>query len=466
MRNGKTVVYPYIPNSVPETRDAMLREIGAKGPDDLYVEIPERLRYRKPLNLPDPFLSELDLKRHVEGILARNKTCEEYLSFLGAGCYQHYVPAVVDEVIGRAEFLTAYGGETYSDLGKYYAIFEYASLMTELLGMDVIGVPTFDWGAAASTSVRTAARATGRPEVLVVETVAPDRLSHMRNFCSYEATKLGLVKTHPKSGLLDLDDLGAKLTPDTACVYIENPSYLGFLETQVQPIADMVHANESLLVVGVNPISLGVLAPPGHYGADIVCGDGQPLGVHLNAGGGQTGFVSVRNVDDHIAELPCLLISLAETEDGTAFGFCQARGERTSYAAREYAKEFTGTSTGLWAMANVVYLALMGPQGMRELGETILQKAAYARKVVGAVPGVRLPYAEAPHFDEFVVSFDAAGRTVAEVNRALLDRRIFGGKDLSREFPALGPSALYCVTEIHTRADIDRLAAALKEVLV
>lgn len=459
------MVYPYIPNSVPAIRQEMLREIGVKDVEELYREIPEHLRYRKPLDLPEPFLSELELKRHVRGVLARNKTCEDYLSFLGAGCYQHYVPAVVDEIIGRAELLTAYGGETYSDLGKYHAFFEYASMMAELLGMEVVGVPTFDWGTAASTSVRTAARITGRPEVLVVETIAPDRLSPMRNYCRYEATKLELVKTGPGTGLVDLEDLKAKLSPDTACVYIENPSYLGFIETQGQAIADIAHANGSLLVVGVNPISLGVLAAPGHYGADIVCGDGQPLGVHMNGGGGQTGFIAVRNVDDHIAELPCLLISLAETEDGTAFGFCQARGERTSYAAREYAKEFTGTSTGLWAMANAVYLALMGPEGLRELGETILLKAAYAREVLSALPGVRLPYAGAPHFNEFVVNFDAAGRTVAEVNRTLLDRGIFGGKDLSREFPALGQSALYCVTEIHTKADIDRLGRALGEVL-
>jgi glycine dehydrogenase subunit 1 len=212
-------------------------------------------------------------------------------------------------------------------------------------------------------------------------------------------------------------------------------------------------------------MSLGVLAPPGDYGADIVSGDTQPLGVHMNYGGGACGFVAVRDVEEHIAELPALMTSIADLEEGEGFGFTLfAWAERLSYAARENAKEYTGTATALWSTANAVYLALMGPQGMKDIGETILQKSHYAKKLLAEIPGLRMPFPSA-HFNEFVVNFDDTGKTVSQINAALLKRKIFGGKDLSEEFPGLGQCALYCVSEIHTAKDLKKLAKALKEVI-
>jgi glycine dehydrogenase subunit 1 len=212
-------------------------------------------------------------------------------------------------------------------------------------------------------------------------------------------------------------------------------------------------------------MSLGVLAPPGDYGADVVSGDTQPLGVHMNYGGGACGFVAVRDVEEHIAELPALLVSIADLEEGEGFGFnVFAWAERLSYAARENAKEFTGTATALWSVANAVYLALMGPQGMKDIGEAILQKSHYAKKLVAEIPGVKTPF-DSAHFNEFVVNFDGTGKTVRQINAALLKRKIFGGKDLSDDFPHLGQSALYCVSEIHTAKDLKKLARALKEVI-
>jgi glycine dehydrogenase subunit 1 len=462
----RPIVYPYIPNSVPETRSEMLEKTGVKDVEELYVGIPKKLRFKRALKLPKPFHSELELKRHVSGILKKSKSCEEYLSFLGAGCYQHHVPAVVDTIISRGEFLTAYAGTNYSDMGRLQVMFEYVSMLTDLVGMEVAGYPMYDGSSTGGTALRMSARVTGRPEVLVPETVSPLRMKVIENYCrDSEIKAIHRVSCHPDTGLLDLNDLKAKLTANTAGVYMQNPSYLGIIETQGREIADLAHANGSLFVVGVNPMSLGVLAPPGDYGADIVSGDTQPLGVHMNYGGGACGFVAVRDVEEHIAELPPLMCSIADLEEGEGFGFTLfAWAERLSYAARENAKEYTGTATALWSTANAVYLALMGPQGMKEIGEAILQKSHYAKKLLSGIPGVKMPFPSA-HFNEFVVNFEDTGKTVSQINAALLKRKIFGGKDLSEEFPRLGQSALYCVSEIHTARDLKKLAKALKEVI-
>ena len=466
MPRKKPIVYPYIPNSVPETRSEMLDATGVKDVEELYAEIPKKLRFKRSLKLPKPLPSEYELKNHVKGILDKNKSCEEVLNFLGAGCYQHHVPAVVDSIINRGEFLTAYYGTNYSDMGRFQVMFEYVSMLTDLVGMEVAGFPMYDGSSSGGTALRMSARITARSEILLPETVSPIRMKVIENYCrNSEVKRITRVSCSPDTGLIDLDDVKGKLTPNTACLYMENPSYLGMIETQGKEIATLAHANGSLFTVGVNPMSLGVLAPPGDYGADIVSGDTQPLGVHMNYGGGTCGFVAVRDVEEHIAELPPLMTSIADLEEGDGFGFnVFAWAERLSYAARENAKEYTGTTTALWSTANAVYMALMGPQGMKEIGETILQKSHYAKKLISGIPGVKTPF-NAVHFNEFVVNFDDTGKTVSEINAALLKRRIFGGKDLSEEFPRLGQSALYCVSEIHTAKDLKKLAKSLKEVI-
>ncbi len=462
MTRRKKVAHPYIPNSAPRVKAEMLREIGVRDVEELYADIPESLRFRGKMNLPEPLSSEYELRRHVEGILAKNKTCQEYLNFLGGGCWQHYVPAVCDEINRRAEFLTAYGGEPYEDHGRFQALFEYASMMGELVDMDVVNVPTYDWAQAASTSLRMATRITGRKQVLLARTVGPDRLSVIRNYCRPDI-EVVLIDYHLETGQMNLDDLKDKLSAQTAAVYFENPSYLGFIEPQGEEIAALAHEEGALCVVGVDPTSLGVLAPPSAYGADIICGELQPLGIHMQYGGGLAGFIATRDEERFVAEYPSRLFGIAPTVVEGEYGFGDVFFERTSFAQRERGKEFVGTATALWGITAGVYLALLGPDGMRELGQGILQRSQYARRRLSEIRGLRAPVFRGAHFKEFVVDFTAAGRTVAEVNRALLDRGIFGGKDLSAEFPELGECALYCVTEVHTKADIDRLAEALED---
>ena len=456
-------VYPYIPNSVPEVKAEMLKEVGAKDAIELYAEIPEHLRFKGRLNLPDPILDEYSIRKHLEGLLNKNDNCDEYLNFLGAGCAQHFVPAVCDEIVGRGEFLTAYVGESYADHGKWQAFFEYCSLMGELLDMDVLSCPLYDGPQGASTSIRMASRINGRLEALIPRSMNPETRMVIQNYCKPEMP-IAQVGFDANTGLLNLSDLKAKLSSRTAAVLIENPSYLGFLESQAQEIGELARGVGAEFIVYTDPISLGVVAPPSQYGATFACGDFQPLGMHMQAGGGQGGFIATADDMKYVTEFKDLMFGITETVVEGEYGFGEVLFERTSYGSRAEGKEFTGTATGLWAINAAVYLSLMGPKGMAETGQTIMQMSQYAASKLSGIGGLKLAISS-PFFKEFVVNFDGAGRSVAEINDGLLKRRIFGGKDLSNEFPELGQSALYCVTETKTKDDIDKLAAALKEVI-
>jgi len=460
MNDDQATVYPYIPNSVPAVKRQMLKAVGAASEEEFYEEVPEALRLKRPLNLPEPFLSECALKRHVEGILSRNRTCGEYLNFLGAGCYQHHVPAVCDEINQRSEFLTAYAGEPYNDHGRFQALFEYASMMGELLNMDVVNVPTYDGLQASATSIRMAARITGRQEVLVAKTIHPAVLSKMRDYCAPNM-QIRLLDYEAETGQIDLSPLRAAISPKTAAVYFENPSYLGHLEIRGDEIAKIAHDHGAICVVGVDPISLGVIAPPADYGADIACGDIQSLGMHMQFGGGHAGFIATRDEESYVMEYPSRLFGIAPTCVEGEYGFGDVAYERTSFAEREEGREFVGTASALWGITAGVYLALMGPRGMQELGESIMQRASYLMAQLSKIDGVKTPIFASPHFKEFVVNFDGTGKTVAGINDALLRHKIFGGRDLTGDFPELGQCSLYCVTEVHTKEDLDGLVDAL-----
>lgn len=458
-------VHPYIPNSVPEIKKEMLEELGIESVEEIYAEIPENLRFKGKMDLPDPMLSEYELERHVEDILSQDKDGRKFINFLGGGTWQHYVPEVCDTINSRDEFLTAYVGAAYADHGKFQAMFEFSSMLGELLDVDVVSTPTFDWGTAAGYSIRMAVRMTGRNEVLIPKTISPDRLSCIENLCKPNI-KIQLVDYNRKSGLLDIEDLKDKISDNTAAIYFENPSYLGFLELQGEEISKLAHDRAAISVVGVDPSSLGIIAPPSHYGADIICGELQPLGMHMNAGGGLSGFIATRDEEEFVAEFPTQIWGITETIEEGEYGFGDISFERTSYASREEAKDFLGTQTALWGITAGVYLALMGPKGMEELGKGIMERVKYAYKILEEIPGIKVSLFDTVNFKEFIINFDESDKKVAEVNKKLLEYGIFGGKDISREFPELGESSLYCITEVHRLKDIDKLADSLRKILI
>ena len=456
-------VHPYIPNMVPEVKQEMLDEIGVHSIEELFSCIPDELQFKGTMNIPKA-LNELELRRHIEGLLNKNISTNEYLNFLGAGCWQHFIPAVCDEVNQRAEFLTAYAGEPYEDHGRFQALFEYQSLMAELVDMEVVNVPTFDWAQAAATSIRMASRITKRSKVLLASTVSPERKKIISN---YGTPQLNFedVNFNLNTGLMDLADLEGKLSTDVAAIYFENPSYLGFIESQGQEISNLAKKYGALMVVGVDPSSLGVLAPPSQYGADIVCGDLQPLGMHMNFSGGQAGFIATHNNPTFVNEYPSRLFGIIPTVKDGEYGFGDIAYDRTSFADRENGKESVGTQTALWGITAGVYLSLMGPNGMYDLGQAIMQNSQYAVMQLNKIQNIRGSRITSPFFKEFIIDFNDTALTVEEINAQLLEYKIFGGKDLSKEFPQYGQSALYCVTEVHTKEDIDQLVSALSKIV-
>ena len=459
--------HPFMANSAPESYKEMLRVAEVGDIEELFEQIPAEHLYTGEWNFPEPLKSEASLYRHVSGILKQNISCEDYLNFLGAGCWQHYVPAICDEMVTRTEFLTSVWGTPSSDHGRNQVWFEFASQIGELVGMEFVGLPLYSFGTAGGHAIRMASRMNKRHKVLIPRSMDPERMAVFKTYCGYpeldEFIEIVQVEVDPQSGRLDLRDLESKLDHEVTAVYLDNPNYLGIIEKEARAICDLAHEFGAEAIVGVDPISLGVLASPAEYGADIVVGTTQPLGVHMNCGGGVGGFIATRDEERYAREYPTLQVSLTDTIEPGEMAFALTLFEQSSYGSREDGNDWTGNSVYLWAVANATYMSLMGPSGFKSIGHSILERSHYAALKIAEIPNLSIPW-RTDFFKEFVVNFDATDKTVAEVNTALMTRKIFGGKDLSEDFPELGQSALYSVTEIHTQEDLDTLVAALEEV--
>lgn len=440
----------------------MLEAIGVADVEELYASIPEALRLNGDLDLPPAFDSEHALKRHMSSLLAKNIPTTEVVSFLGAGCYPHHVPAVCSEVNGRAEFLTAYAGEPYEDHGKWQAIFEYTSLMAELLEMDVVSVPNYDGYQAAATSLRMAIRITGRPRVFVSEALLAGKRAKIDAYLD-GAGEVVTVPIDPATGGLDVAWLEAHLDDTVGGILVETPNAFGVVETAAPEIARLAHSLGCIVVCSVDPIALGYLEAPATWGADIVCGDIQSLGLGMHYGGANGGFIATHDEERFVFEFPSRLFGLAPTVVPGEIGFTDVAYERTSLAMREEGVEWVGTAAALWGITAGVYLSLMGPAGMSELGDTVAAYTRYAIDLMSVVPGVEVLHSDSPHWREFAVRYESL--SVAEVNSRLLERGVVGGADLSAQFSELGNVSLFCFTEVHDPQAIELLITALTEVL-
>lgn len=458
-----TKAHPWMANSVQSVKDEMMAALGISDVDQLFAQIPADHRTARPFDLPRQLASEVELARHLDGLLSKNANAADNLCFLGAGAWPHHVPAICDEVAGRSEWMTSVFGSPTSDHGRNQAWFEFCAQIGALVEMDFVGLPVYSWGCAIGHAVRMAARMTGRSKVVVPAVMDPERLSVLRNYCepAEMASHIDIVEVAVGAdGLIDRADLAAKLDDTVAALYVETPSYHGVIEADPAGLCALAKAAGAEAIVGVDPLSLGVLEAPGAYGATIAVGPTQPLGVHMYCGGGVGGFIASPDEERYAREYPTLNISITETVAEGEYGFGLTLFHQSSYGSRDKGKDWTGNSVYLWAVANAVYMSAMGPEGFREIGELILARARHAAERIDALPGCSVDLTR-PVFKEFVVRFDKAD--VASVNRALLAKGIFGGKDITGETGTDGAAALYCVTEIHTEADIDRLCAALKE---
>ncbi|WJY21146.1 aminomethyl-transferring glycine dehydrogenase subunit GcvPA [Fontisubflavum oceani] len=458
-----TKAHPWMANSVDDVKQEMMAALGVNEIDTLFQQIPEDHLYGKPFDLPPQLDSEVALSRHLTDVLSKNGTTADNLCFLGAGAWPHHVPAICDEVAGRYEWQTSVFGSPTSDHGRNQAWFEFCSQIGALVEMDFVGLPVYSWGCAIGHAVRMAARITGRRKVLIPAVMDPERLSVMRNYCEPPemARHIEIVAVAVGAdGCLDRADLAAKLDDSVAALYVETPSYHGVIEADPAGLCAAARAVGAEAIVGVDPLSLGVLEAPGAYGATIALGPTQPLGVHMNAGGGVGGFIASPDEERYAREYPTLNITIAETIAEGELGFGLTLFHQSSYGMRDEGKDWTGNSVYLWALANAAYMAAMGPAGFAEIGRLILSRARAAAEKIDAIPGCSVDLSQ-PFFKEFVVQFDSAD--VDSVNAKLRERGIFGGKDITGEPGIDGPAALYCVTEVHTEDDIDRLVAALKE---
>ncbi len=456
--------HPYIPNSDESIMSEMLEEVGAETIEDLFKDIPPAIRGKASLAIPSK-LSEMEVRRHVEALLNKNLSTRDVLSFLGAGVWPHHIPAAVEAIISRGEFLTSYTPyQPEASQGMLQALFEYQSMICELTSMDYSNSSLYDWSTALGEAARMASRVTGRDELVVPHFIHPERLATLRTFCEPADIKVVEVMQDKRAGSVDLRDLKSKLSAHTAGVYLEYPSFLGFVEQSCEEIAQMAHNNGSLFLVGIEPISLGVLKPPGELGADIVVGEGQPLGNHMNYGGPLLGIFACRG-EALLRQMPGRIIGKTTTLDGNQDAYCMALQTREQHIRREKATSNICTNEALLALAASTYLALLGPKGITELCATILDRTQYAIEQLRQVRGVSAPRFDAFHFMEFTVNFDSTGKSVSEINEAMLKAGIQGGLDLGAYFPELGETALYCFTEVHSHRDIDMLADTLRQIL-
>ncbi len=444
----------------------MLQEIGVETIDDLYSDVPKQFRLKKKLKLPAA-LSEYEVRENVERLLSKNKSSRDMPIFLGAGCWPHHVPAAVDSIVQRTEFLTSYTPyQPEISQGMLQAMFEYQSMICELTAMEVANSSMYDWASALGEAVRMAARVNQRTQVVVPRLIHPERYATLKTYVEPLSLKIKSMGYDKATGQLDLEHLKEQVSEQTSVVYVENPSYPGFVEMQVDEIAEIAHKKGALFVVGVDPTSLGVLKPPGEYDADIVIGEGQPFGNHLNYGGPLLGLFACRDRVELVRQMPGRVIGKTTTLAGDKTAYCMALQTREQHIRREKATSNICTNEALCAVASAAYLALLGPQGIRELGENVMARSQYAIKQLSRIKGVKSPVFKSPHFKEFTVNIDETGKKVATVHKRLLTKYgVHGGKNVSREFPELGQTALYCVTEVHSKEDIDRLAQGLGDIL-
>jgi glycine dehydrogenase subunit 1 len=457
---------PYIPNSSEKTIREMLREIGVEDIGDLYRDVPPSITKHELKEIP-PSHSEIEVRRILKSIATKNKTIHDMPTFLGAGVWPHHIPALVDTIVSRSEFLTSYTPyQAEIAQGMLQALFEYQSVMAELLDMDVVNSSLYDWPTALGEAALLAKRVTQRSVILVPHIIHPERLRVLRTYVEAAGIKIEEVPQDEKTGRILLHSLKNKLSEDVAAVYIENPSYLGFIEEQVDDVSKAAHERGSLFIAGVDPTSLGIFRPPGDYNADIAIGEGQPLGNRMGFGGPLLGILGCREDLKLIRQIPGRLVGMTTTLDGGKTGYVLTLQTREQHIRREKATSNITSNEALCAIAALVYCSLLGAKGFKQLGELILTNTNYAIHRLNKIGGLKAPLIKAAHFKEFTVSTNGSGVSIGSYNSELLDRGIQGGHIIDREFKEYENTALLCVTEIHSKQDIDKLVAASEEIML
>ena len=443
----------YIPNS-PAEREEMLRAVGLERAEQLFDSIPADIRLDKPLQVPSA-LSEMELLEKFNRMAERNRAATR-ASFLGAGAYSHYAPTIIDHLISRSEFFTAYTPyQPEISQGTLQAIFEFQTLVCQLTGMEVANASMYDGSTALAEAVLMSERITRRKRVIVSSAVHPEYLAVADTYVQHYGIELKRLAIDEQTGRTSMDALSA-LDDKAAAIVIQSPNFFGCIE-EVAAIAERAHAVGALLVVAVTEsASLGLLRSPGSCGADIVVAEGQSFGVPLSFGGPYVGLFATR--DKYARQLPGRLVGEAYDKQGRR-GFVLTLATREQHIRREKATSNICTNEGLIALAATIYMETMGRRGIEETAQQCAQKAAYAARRISELEGYSLPYS-APRFNEFVVRAPSnAGELLA---RLATEKNITGGLALSRYYEGRDTDFLVCVTETNSRAEIDSLVEGLR----
>jgi glycine dehydrogenase subunit 1 len=433
----------------------MLAELGLDDVDQLFEDIPKEVRTNG-LKMAQG-ISEAEVLREMRGLLSRNLNVEEHPCFLGAGVYNHFVPAAVRSIVSRSEFLTSYTPyQPEISQGMLQALFEYQSYIASLTGLDAVNSSNYDASTALGEAATMCMRLNERRRFLVPEAMNWEKKSVLRNYAKGPGIEVVEYSYDPYTGELDLEDLRSKVTPDTSGIYVEVPNFFGVIDAH----ASMIKSEfpEVALVVGANPISLGVLKAPGDYGADICIGEGQVLGVPMNFGGPLLGVFACRQ--EHVRKMPGRVIGMTRDLDGEK-AFCMTLQTREQHIRRSKATSNICTNEALMAVAAAAYLGILGKEGLENLAKVNISRARKLQKMIGQLDDFDSPFFDAYHFNEFVIRTPVRPE---KLNKLLLRNGIIGGLPLHGHLRQLEDHMLICTTELHSDQDYERLVSALREV--
>ncbi|MDU2064155.1 MAG: aminomethyl-transferring glycine dehydrogenase subunit GcvPA [Sporomusaceae bacterium] len=448
------MAWSYLPHTA-EDRQAMLQAIGASKIDDLFEDVPERVRLQGDLPLPAP-MAEHELASHLRQLAQKNDNLQDFTCFLGAGAYDRYIPSVVAHVLGRSEFYTAYTQyQPEFSQGYLQALWEYQSMICELTGMAVANASMYDGGTALAEAAMMAASAKGRTKILLAQTVHP----HYREvFATYGRDKELVTVTAPYAdGVIDLAKLEELFDQNTAALIVQYPNFLGSIE-DIKTLGDLAHSHGAYLIVAADPIALGILEAPGHLGADIVVGEGQGLGLPLSFGGPYLGFFAT--TEKLMRKMPGRIVGQTTDTRGNR-GFVLTLQAREQHIRREKATSNICSNEALCALGAAVYLSALGRAGLQQTADLCLQKAHYAYTELLKLDGCE-PVFSQPFFAEFVIKVKTPP---ALLNQKLREKKILGGLDLGKYYPELTGCLLLAVTEKRTKSEIDSLVQEMGALL-
>ncbi len=443
----------FIPNS--PHKKSMVQDLGLHDINDLFSDIPKDLQIEN-LNLP-PGQTQQDVEDQMRTLAKKNISFCEMPSFLGGGYQPHYIPAAVKSVISRSEFYTAYTPyQPETSQGFLQAIFEYQSMMAELTGMDVSNASLYDGATALGEAALMCMRVMKKKTFLIPKNISWEKKSILHNYTKGAGITIKEVDYDKKTGTIDIADLKKTLDAETAGFYVENPNFFGVFENQVDEILSLLQNNQSLFVVGVDPISLGITKSPGQYGADIVIGEGKNLGNPLDFGGSTLGIFTCKN--EFLRQIPGRIIGMTKDLQGKR-AFCMTMQTREQHIRREKATSNICTNEGLCMLATATYLSWLGGKGLQELAEKNYERGQHLEKLISKLPGYSKVFSGF-HFNEFVIHCPNA----TKVHQHLLQHGMQGGLLLDQWYPALKDCMLFGVTEAHNEEDMTRLVSLLKEV--